>query len=98
MNISQASSNSILPVEGIKSPAGAQRTNDFSSILKSAIQRVESTGNNAAAAVDQFLSGEGGELHETVLATQRAALEFDMFMQVRNKVVSAYQEVMRMQL
>lgn len=98
MNISQASSNSILPVEGIKSPAGAQRTNDFSSILKSAIQRVENTGNNAAAAVDQFLSGEGGELHETVLATQRAALEFDMFMQVRNKVVSAYQEVMRMQL
>src|SRR6185369_1425935 len=45
-----------------------------------------------------FLSGDGEDLHSTVLAVQRAGLEFDMLMQVRNKVVSAYQEVMRMQM
>jgi flagellar hook-basal body complex protein FliE len=36
-------------------------------------------------------------LHTTVLATQRAELSFDLFLQVRNKVVAAYQEIMRMQ-
>ena len=44
------------------------------------------------------MSGEGVDLHSTILASQRAELEFQMFMQVRNKVVSAYQEVMKMQL
>jgi len=44
------------------------------------------------------LSGDGEDLHSTVLSVQRATLEFDMLMQVRNKVVSAYQEVMRMQM
>ena len=48
--------------------------------------------------MQQFLSGDGEDLHSTVLAVQRASLEFDMLMQVRNKVVSAYQEVMRMQM
>jgi flagellar hook-basal body complex protein FliE len=48
--------------------------------------------------VERFLSGEGEELHTTVLATQRAELAFEMFLQARNKVVNAYQEIMRMQV
>jgi flagellar hook-basal body complex protein FliE len=48
--------------------------------------------------VERFLSGEGEDLHSTILASQRADLEFQMFMQVRNKVVSAYQEIMKMQM
>jgi flagellar hook-basal body complex protein FliE len=59
---------------------------------------VEGASNNANQSVQQFLSGDGEDLHSTVLAVQRASLEFDMLMQVRNKVVSAYQEVMRMQM
>lgn len=62
------------------------------------MNEVESSRNSAAQSVNQFLSGEGDDLHSTILATQRADLEFQMFMQVRNKVVSAYQEVMKMQL
>jgi flagellar hook-basal body complex protein FliE len=67
-------------------------------VLSTAIQTVESFGNNASASVERFLSGEGEELHTTVLATQKAELSFEMFLQVRNKVVSAYQEIMRMQM
>jgi flagellar hook-basal body complex protein FliE len=44
------------------------------------------------------LSGEGEELHQVALATKQAELTFDLFMQVRNKVVAAYDEVMRMQV
>ena len=67
-------------------------------MLSTAIQTVESAGSNASASVERFLSGEGEELHTTILATQKAELSFEMFLQVRNKVVSAYQEIMRMQI
>jgi flagellar hook-basal body complex protein FliE len=59
---------------------------------------VENAHSNAAQSVQQFLSGSGDDLHSTILATQRADLEFQMFMQVRNKVVSAYQEIMKLQM
>jgi len=59
---------------------------------------VEAFGQDATSSVQRFLSGEGEELHSTILATQRAELAFEMFQQVRNKVVSAYQEIMRMQM
>lgn len=70
----------------------------FQDIFASAIGQVESMGQDASASVERFLSGDGEDLHTTVLATQRAELAFEMFQQVRNKVVSAYQEVMRMQI
>ena len=70
----------------------------FQQVLKAAIQGVEASGKNAAASVERFLSGDGEELHTAILATQRAQLAFEMFLQARNKVVSAYQEIMRMQM
>jgi flagellar hook-basal body complex protein FliE len=48
--------------------------------------------------VNRFLSGEGEELHKVALATQQADLSFQLFMQVRNKVVTAYNQVMQMQV
>ncbi|MGO9259694.1 MAG: flagellar hook-basal body complex protein FliE [Bryobacteraceae bacterium] len=70
----------------------------FQDAFASAVQSVESFGQNANASVERLLSGEGEELHTTILATQQAELSFDLFMQMRNKVVSAYQEIMRMQM
>lgn len=94
----------IVPVSGISvpgsiQPASASRSGGaFQDALSSAIQSVEGFGQDASASVQRFLSGEGEELHTTVMATQRAELAFEMFLQVRNKVVSAYQEIMRMQM
>jgi|SRR5579864_562194 len=76
--------------------AGAGGTG-FRAVLEGAIGSVENVQRQGAQAVEKFLSGEGDELHTTVLATQRAELSFDLFLQVRNKVVAAYQEIMRMQ-
>ena len=61
-------------------------------------RRWRPSARTPSASVERFLSGEGEELHTTILATQRAELSFDLFLQVRNKVVSAYQEIMRMQM
>ena len=60
--------------------------------------RVEQFQQNSAAHIDKFLSGEDEEVHQVALATQQAEIAFDLFLQVRNKVISAYQEVMRMQM
>jgi flagellar hook-basal body complex protein FliE len=70
----------------------------FQEAFASAVQSVEAFGQNAGASVERLLSGEGEELHTTVLAAQQAELSFDLFMQMRNKVVSAYLEIMRMQM
>jgi flagellar hook-basal body complex protein FliE len=80
------------------SSVGTKQAGDFKGVLQSAIAEVESSSSAAQKSVEQFLSGDGGELHSTILATQRASLEFDLMLQVRNKIVSAYQEVMRMQM
>jgi len=84
--------DSIRPA-GETSPGGG-----FQDVLAGAIGRVESLGQDAALSVERFLSGEGDDLHTVALATQQADLAFEMFQQVRNKVVSAYQEIMRMQM
>ena len=89
---------SIAPQTSSIRPAGEARGGGFQEVFASAIQGVEASGHAASASVERFLSGEGEELHTTILATQKAELAFDMFLQVRNKVVSAYQEIMRMQV
>ena len=70
----------------------------FSDVLKEAIQTVDTLQDSSSRSVERFLSGEGEELHQTILSVQRAELAFDLAQQVRNKVVSAYQEIMRMQV
>jgi flagellar hook-basal body complex protein FliE len=70
----------------------------FHSVLEGVIGQVEKTQTQAQQTVDSFLNGGNEELHSVALASQRASLEFELALQVRNKVVSAYQEVMRMQL
>jgi len=79
-------------------PSPTSSSGAFRSVLSDAIGRVEQFQQNSQTAIDKFLSGEDEEVHKVALATQQAELAFDLFLQVRNKVISAYQEVMRMQM
>lgn len=95
----------IVPVSSViaaipvaSTPTFSPSASPFQSVLNDAIQKVESFQNNADASISRFLSGEGEELHQVALNAQKADLSFQLFMQVRNKVISAYQEVMRMQI
>ena len=67
-------------------------------MFANAINNVESLGKDADTKIGNFLAGEGEELHNVIISTQKADLSFELFQQVRNKVVQAYQEVMRMQM
>jgi flagellar hook-basal body complex protein FliE len=70
----------------------------FRDVFAAAVQSVEGAGNEAAASAQRFLAGEGEELHTTIMAAQKAELAFDLFLQARNKVISAYTEVMHLQM
>lgn len=90
-------SSPIVP-PSVQAPGAAKGTGEFQSVLEKAIGEVEQFHQTADQSVNQFLTGEGGELHTAIMATQRAQLAFDLFLQVRNKVVDAYQQVMQLQL
>ena len=84
--------------EAIRHAGIASQPGAFQSVLANAVDHVEGLKTTADAAVQRFLTGENEELHQVVIATQQAELSFELFQQVRNKVVQAYQEVMRMQM
>jgi len=79
------------------SPASGA-TGEFGRVLEGTIKTLESMQRDAGTSIQQFLTGEKEDLHTTVLATQKAELAFELGLQVRNKVVSAYQEIMKMQM
>lgn len=96
----------IQPVSPMERPslggvAGVERgeaKQEFQDILRSAIDRVDSFRQQAEQSSEAFLRGENEEVHKVVFDAQRSELAFEAFVQVRNKVVNAYQEIMRMQL
>jgi len=86
------------PVQPVEAPKAGGSSDEFRGLLEGAIRKVDDTRHQAAQAVEGFLSGDGQELHSAIMAVQRADLAFELGLQVRNKVIAAYQEVMKMQL
>ncbi|HWE49101.1 MAG TPA: flagellar hook-basal body complex protein FliE [Bryobacteraceae bacterium] len=99
MNILSTVSTAIQPVTlpGLSgSGAAGGGSGGFADAFASAIQQVESDQQTAKAAATDLLAGGKGDIHNVALATQRAELSMELFQQVRNKFVQAYQEVMKM--
>lgn len=70
----------------------------FNEIVESFLRDVNTQQVNADAAVQKLVTGETDNVQEVMLQLTQADLSFRMFMELRNKVTDAYQEVMRMQL
>jgi flagellar hook-basal body complex protein FliE len=87
----------VLPLPSA-APAAPSDPGAFKNLLASAMTNVEAVRIDADTKVQKFLTGEGDELHDVIMSTQRAELSLELFQQVRNKVVQAYNEVMRMQM
>jgi len=83
-------------VTPVPQEAGAQ---DFAAMLKSAVDEVNHAQLDARQLSRQFQMGEPDvNLQDVVLSLQKASLSFQTMVQVRNKLVSAYQEIMNMQV
>ncbi len=74
-------------------------TTDFSNLLQTAIKDVNHDMRSAAAMKKDFVRGDRQtSLAEVMVASQKASVEFQLVLQVRNKLLSAYQDVMNMQI
>lgn len=70
----------------------------FAGLLKHYVQEVNQQHAQAEHAATAMAEGKGGSVAETMLAVEKADLSFQTLMAVRNKLVDAYTEVMRMQV
>jgi len=86
--------------QGKAAPAADQASGaDFSSMLKTAVDKVNDTQQNAGKLAQAFEVGDPKVgLPEVMVALQKANVSFQAMVQVRNKLVSAYQDVMNMQV
>lgn len=84
---------------GTSASAPAASGNDFAKLLQSAVDEVNSAQKNAKQLGQQFEMGDpNANLQDVVVSLQKASLSFQTMVQVRNKLVSAYQEIMNMQV
>ena len=99
MNIQ--SINSLPTVSPASQPTGgvAQSSGDgFGSMVKSAVESLDTTQKQADEEIAKAVTGESPDIHKTIIALQTADLKFQLGLQVRNKLVGAYEEIMRMQV
>lgn len=78
-------------------PAG-EAGPSFADTLAKSIEEVNHLQKEADQAIEKLTTGESQNIHGAMLAVNKADMAFRMTMQVRNKIVEAYQEVMRMQV
>jgi len=69
---------------------------DFSKFLGQAINSVNDYQQKANKAIEALATGRSSRLHETMMAMQEAELSLNLFLQVRNKILAAYREIMSM--
>ncbi|MGA9120036.1 MAG: flagellar hook-basal body complex protein FliE [Bacteroidota bacterium] len=100
MNITQGLT--LVPNVGLERKTAEKSARDatvsFGETLNQAVKDVNGLQLEANKAVEQMVSGEGADLHDVMIAVEKAKTSFDLLMEVRNKAISAYQELMRIQI
>jgi flagellar hook-basal body complex protein FliE len=82
----------------LSSAAGSKQNSggsNFMDTLHNAMSQVGQLQSEADSKVANMLNGDGQDVHSAMIAVEKANLAFDLMVQVRNKIVSAYQEVSR---
>ncbi|MDR1486959.1 MAG: flagellar hook-basal body complex protein FliE [Deltaproteobacteria bacterium] len=85
-----------LPMAGVKGSTDARP--GFADHLKATVSNTNDMQFQAKTAMEELATGRNGNIHETLLSMSKAETSFKMVMQVRNKVLNAYQEILRMQM
>ena len=69
----------------------------FGDVLKNAVHSVDQVNDTAASQVSNLLQGGNSDINSVMIAVEKADVSFQLMMQVRNKIVSAYQDIEKMQ-
>lgn len=78
--------------------ADSSGSGSFGETLRAALDKTETLQREADQAIKDTATGKPVELHQTMIAMEQADLQFQLVMQVRNKLVAAYEEISRMQV
>jgi flagellar hook-basal body complex protein FliE len=89
--------SSALPPAATTNAATEAGATPFSGMFQSMIAQTSGLESKANATITGLMNGSGVELHDAMIATQKADLSFELALQVRNKAVAAYQQMMSMQ-
>lgn len=79
------------------SPVSSARSG-FGDIMKSTIEQVNQSQNSGEEAIQQLNTGQAESLHGVMIAVEEAEISLKMLVQMRNKALQAYEEIMRMQI
>ena len=102
MSINAASS--VSGISGLNAPNSTSATgatdsaDSFGSLIKKAVESIDGTQKSADREISRAVTGESPDLHRTIIELQTADLKFQFGLQVRNKLIGAYEEIMRMQV
>ena len=75
-----------------------KRQGDFGQMLQDAIKQVNNDQVASEQMTNKLVTGDVQDVHEVMLAAQKASLSLNLTVEVRNKVIESYQEIMRMQM
>jgi flagellar hook-basal body complex protein FliE len=78
--------------------ADRQSGGEFQGVLKDAIASINDIQQGANQAVQALATGQSQNIHQAMIALQEADISFQLMMQIRNKLVTAYEEIQRMQI
>jgi len=81
----------------LQNSSGLSGDESFSSVLSNTVHTVDQLHTSAASQVSNLLRGGGGDLNDVMVAVEKADVAFQLMMQVRNKIVNAYQDIEKMQ-
>ena len=76
----------------------ATSNGSFSEILKDSINKVGELQKEASSQTEKLVKMDGQDIHNTMIAVEKADLSFQLMMQIRNKIINAYEEIMRIQV
>ena len=89
---------SLLPLSPEKTEKSDDQKGSFGVMLKGAIKEVNQLQGEADTSINQLIAGESKNLHETMIAMEKANISFRLMLEVRNKIIEAYHDIMRMQV
>lgn len=85
-------------VESLLGSANSSNTQSFASWLQSEVGLINNQINEADVQVQRLAVGDTDNLHQVMTSLEKAKLSFELGLQVRNKLLESYQEIMRMQV
>ena len=87
-----------IPEAGVAPPGAEIAERGFGEVLAESLKKVDALQEDADAAVAQIARGEGLGIQEAMVAIEKTDVAFKLMMEVRQKILDAYQDIMRMQV